>query len=286
MYQRASMQDLITFVGGGNMAASLIGGLLAAGHARGRLRVAVKTPAGVQRVQERFAVAAGTDTAAAVADADIVVLAVKPQQMAAAVRGLRPAAGATVLSVAAGVRIATLAQWLGTGNVVRAMPNTPALFRCGVSGLYCDPAVPAQHRSRAEKVLGSVGTHCWVQSEAQMDAVTALSGCGPAYYFFLTEILRQAGTALGLDAATAARLAQDTFIGAAAMARDAGTDVARLREQVTSPGGSTEAALEILDRAGVRRIFGEALAAADARARLRGDELALQAAGTADPTSA
>ncbi|MBL6750771.1 MAG: pyrroline-5-carboxylate reductase [Nevskia sp.] len=280
------MQELIAFVGGGNMAASLIGGLLAAGHRSQQLRVAVKTTASARRVGERFGVACGTDAAAAIAGAGIVVLAVKPQLMAAAVHGLRPAPDATVLSVAAGVRCATLAHWLGTANVVRAMPNTPALFRAGISGLYCDPALPALHRTRAEAVLGSVGGTCWVPAEAQIDAVTALSGCGPAYYFYLTELLREAGAALGLDAATAARLAHDTFIGAAAMARDAGEDEARLREQVTSRGGSTEAALEHLEGAGVRRIFREALAAADARARLRGDELALQAAGSPGPATA
>lgn len=274
------MQELIAFVGGGNMAASLVGGLLAAGHERTRLRVAVRTAASAQKLAERFDIGAGTDTAAAIAGADIVVLAVKPQQMAAAVQGLRPAAEATLLSVAAGVRIATLAQWLGSRNVVRAMPNTPALFRCGTSGLYCEPALPQLHRQRAEGVLGSVGSTCWVGTEAQMDAVTALSGCGPAYYFLLTEILRDAGAALGLDAATAAELALASLVGAAAMARDAGADVAVLREQVTSKGGSTEAALEYLDRAGLRRIFAEALAAAAERARRRGDEL--EAAARAD----
>jgi pyrroline-5-carboxylate reductase len=272
------MQELIAFIGGGNMAASLIGGLIAAGHPAAQLRVAVRSQASAQKVRERFGVAAGTDAAAALRGAAIVVLAVKPQQMAEALRGLRPDPGATVISVAAGVRVDTLAQWLGTGEIVRSMPNTPALFRCGISGCYAAPGLTAAGRARAEAVLGCVGATCWVEREEQIDAVTALSGCGPAYYFLLTEVLREAGVALGLDPAVAAQLAQSTFIGAAQMARDAGEDVAVLRAQVTSKGGSTEAALAELESAGLGRIFRQALAAADRRARLRGEELAQQAA--------
>ena len=274
------MHELIAFVGGGNMAASLIGGLLAAGHPAARLRVAVRTAESAARVAARFGVAALTDSARAIRGADIVVLAVKPQQMAEALRGLRVEPGATVISVAAGVQVATLAQWLGTTAVVRSMPNTPALFRCGVSGLYAAPAVAAEARQRAERVLGCVGETCWVEREEQIDAVTALSGCGPAYYFLLTEVLRDAGAALGLDPVVAAQLAHSTFIGAAQMARDAGEDVAVLRAQVTSKGGSTEAALAHLEAAGLGRIFKEALAAADLRARLRGEELAQLAASS------
>jgi pyrroline-5-carboxylate reductase len=267
------MQELIAFVGGGNMAASLIGGLLASGHPSTRLRVAVRTGASAGALRARFGVDTGTDIATAIRDADIVVLAVKPQQMAEVARGLRPAPGATVLSVAAGVRVESLKQWLGSSEVVRSMPNTPALFRAGVSGLYADPGVTAAARVRAEAVLGSVGACVWVPREELIDAVTALSGCGPAYYFLLTEALREAGAALGLDPGLAAELAQQTFVGSALMARDAGSDVAVLRAQVTSKGGSTEAALAHLESAGLRRIFAEALAAADARARLRGEEL-------------
>jgi pyrroline-5-carboxylate reductase len=277
------MHELIAFVGGGSMAASLIGGLIAAGHPPARLRVAVRTPASAARLRERFGVESLTDNAQALAGADVAVLAVKPQQMAEALQGLRLAPGATAISVAAGVRVATLAQWLGTDAVVRAMPNTPALFRCGVSGLYADSHVPEASRRRADYVLGSVGETCWVPREEQIDAVTALSGCGPAYYFLLTELLREAGAALGLDPAVAARLALGTFVGAAQMARDAGADVAVLRAQVTSKGGSTEAALAHLEAAGLGRIFREALGAADRRARLRGEELAQLAASPTKP---
>ena len=274
------MHELIAFVGGGNMAASLIGGLLASGHPAQRLRVSVRTSESAARVHQRFGVEALTDSAQAIRGADVVVLAVKPQQMAEALRGLRVEPGATVISVAAGVQVATLTLWLGTGSVVRSMPNTPALFRSGISGLYAAPELPALSRQRAERVLGCVGETCWVEREEQIDAVTALSGCGPAYYFLLTEVLRDAGTALGLDPVVAAQLAHSTFIGAAQMARDAGEDVAVLRAQITSRGGSTEAALAHLEAAGLGRIFSEALAAADRRARLRGEELAQLAASS------
>jgi pyrroline-5-carboxylate reductase len=271
------MHELIAFVGGGNMAASLIGGLLAAGHPAARLRVSVRTADSAERLRRRFGIDALTDNAACIRGAGIVVLAVKPQLMAEALRGLRAEPAATVISVAAGVRIATLARWLGTAAIVRTMPNTPALFGCGISGMYADPALPAAARHHAEYVLGCAGETCWVEREELIDAVTALSGCGPAYYFHLTEVLREAGTALGLDPAVAARLALRTFTGAARMAGETGEDVATLRAQVTSKGGSTEAALAHLEQAGLNRIFREALAAADQRARLRGEELARQA---------
>ncbi|HZR36463.1 MAG TPA: pyrroline-5-carboxylate reductase [Nevskia sp.] len=274
------MHELIAFVGGGNMAASLIGGLLAAGHPAARLRASTRSAESAERLRRRFGIEVLTDNAATVRGAGVVVLAVKPQLMAEALHGLRPEPGATIVSVAAGVRIATLAQWLGTMAIVRTMPNTPALFGAGISGMYADPALPTAARRQAEYVLGCAGATCWVGREELIDAVTALSGCGPAYYFHLTEVLREAGAALGLDPAVAAQLALSTFIGAARMAKETGEDVAALRAQVTSKGGSTEAALAHLEQAGLGRIFREALAAADSRARLRGEELARQAAAT------
>jgi len=272
------MHDFIAFVGGGNMAASLIGGLLAAGHPAARLRASTRTADSAERLRRRFGIEVLTDNAATVRGAGVVVLAVKPQLMAEALRGLQLEPGATVISVAAGVQIATLAHWLGTDAVVRTMPNTPALFGAGISGLYADPALPAAARRQAEYVLSCAGETCWLTREEQIDAVTALSGCGPAYYFYLTELLREAGAALGLDPAVAAQLALSTFIGAARMAKETGEDVATLRTQVTSKGGSTEAALAHLEQAGLGRTFREALAAADLRARTRGEELARQAA--------
>jgi pyrroline-5-carboxylate reductase len=271
------MPDLIAFVGAGNLAASLIGGLLASGHPADRLRAATRTEASAAGVRLRFGIDCGTQVQQAVEDADVVVLAVKPQQMAEALRGVRIASRATVVSVAAGLRIDTLQRQLAAGGfegaIVRSMPNTPSLLRQGIAGLYAPAGTPDPARRRAEALLAAVGETCWVDAESQIDTVTALSGSGPAYYFFVTELLREAGAALGLDAAVAARLALKTFTGAAAMAAGE-VDVAVLRAQVTSKGGTTEAALASLESAELRRSFREALQAADQRARLRGEELA------------
>jgi len=263
----------LCFVGGGHMAASLIGGLLAAGLDRGRIRVAQRNAARAQALRERFAVEVFADAATAVVGAAIVVLAVKPQQMAEALTQFKLAAGTTVISVAAGMRVASFAARLPGCSIVRAMPNTPALLRAGISGLYAPVGTSTVACAQAQTLLGAAGEVCWVESEAQLDALTALSGCGPAYYFKLTEVLRDAGTALGLDAAVSARLALQTFIGAARMAAASDEDVAVLRQQVTSKGGATEAALATLESAGLSRIFEAALRAAEQRSRERGDDL-------------
>lgn len=268
----------VTFLGGGNMAASLIGGLLAAGHPAARLRVVVRSEDSAARVHARFGVAAGTDPIAAVTGAGIAVLAVKPQQAGEVLRGLTLAPGTLLISVAAGLRLATIARWLGDQvHLVRSMPNTPALYGAGITGAYADANVPAEIQARADALLRSAGEVCWVKEEAQIDAVTAVSGSGPAYFFLLTEILAEAGATLGLDPDTAQRLARQTAIGAATMMRESAVDAATLRAQVTSKGGTTEAAVESLETAGLRASFKAALSAAVARAQLRGDELAAQA---------
>lgn len=267
----------VTFLGGGNMAASLIGGLLAAGHPAARLRVVVRSEDSAARVRLRFGIDAGTDPVAAVAGAEVVVLAVKPQQAGDVLRGLSLAPGTLLISVAAGLRLATIARWLGDQvHLVRTMPNTPALYGAGITGAYA-AAVPAEIQARADALLRSAGEVCWVNEEAQIDAVTAVSGSGPAYFFLLTEILAEAGATLGLDPDTAQRLARQTAIGAATMLRESDVDAATLRAQVTSKGGTTEAAVESLETAGLRASFKAALSAAVARAQLRGDELAAQA---------
>jgi len=263
----------LCFVGGGNMAASLIGGLIAAGLDSGRIRVAQRNAERAASLAARFDVPVFAEAASAVADAAIVVLAVKPQQMAAALSQFKLAPGTTVISVAAGVRVASLIGRLPGCAIIRAMPNTPALLQAGISGLYAPAGTPAIARAQANALLGAAGEVCWVDSEAQLDALTAVSGCGPAYYFKLTEILRDAGVALGLDANISERLAQQTFIGAARMAAAASEDVAVLRSQVTSKGGATEAALAVLESAGLSRIFNDALHAAEQRSRERGDDL-------------
>ncbi|GAC1632466.1 MAG: pyrroline-5-carboxylate reductase [Nevskia sp.] len=269
----------IAFIGGGNMAASLIGGLLAAGHPAAAIGVAEPEAARAAALVQRFGVAAAADNAAVIASADILVLATKPQQAAAALRGLRAKPGATLLSIAAGVRIASLRALLGAGvSIVRTMPNTPALYGAGITGLYAEPETGDAARAHAELVLGAAGAVCWVAREELIDAVTALSGSGPAYFFLLTEALCEAGMKLGLDEATAKQLALQTFAGSARMAQDSGVDVATLRAQVTSKGGTTEAALAVLESAGLRSMFDRALAAAAQRGRQMGDELAAQAA--------
>jgi len=268
------MSELIAFVGGGQMAGSLIGGLLAAGHPAARVRVAEPDTARAEILRRDFKVEVRA-CARDLPPADALVLAVKPQAMREALAGLAPAASTTVVSIAAGVRVQALRGWLGpAAPIVRAMPNTPALLRSGIAGLYAPAGTPPAARELAAKVLGAVGATCWVEDEAQLDAVTALSGSGPAYFFLVAEALREAGAALGLDARTAALLAQKTLAGAGRMVDASAADVAELRANVTSKGGTTEAALAHLERGGLRALFAGALKAAAERSRELGDALA------------
>ena len=269
------MAELIAFVGGGQMAGSLLGGLLAAGHPAARLLVAEPDAARADVLRRQFGVEVRSRGADVAAGADALVLAVKPQVMREALAGVGPAAGTTVISIAAGLRIETLRGWLGgsAAPIVRAMPNTPALLRAGVTGLHAPAQAPERSRQLAARVLGAVGTVCWIEREELLDAVTALSGSGPAYFFLVAEALRDAGVGLGLDAATAALLAQQTLAGAGRMAEASGKDVTELRINVTSKGGTTEAALARLEDGDLRGLFADALKSANARARQLGDEL-------------
>ncbi|HUP91132.1 MAG TPA: pyrroline-5-carboxylate reductase [Solimonas sp.] len=267
------MQETIAFIGGGNMAASLVGGLLAAGCPASRIRVAEPLAERAAWLRSGYGVATFDSGAQAVGGAQAIVLAVKPQQMREALAGVRPDPGAVIVSIAAGVRLELLRELLGSdAHYVRTMPNTPALLRQGISGMFTPLATPPAARALAERILQAAGETVWLESEAQMDAVTALSGSGPAYFFLLTEVLREAGAALGLDPSVAAKLARQTFIGAAAMAAGE-SDVAELRRNVTSKGGTTEAALKVLEAAGIRGIFEQALTAAANRGQALGDEL-------------
>jgi pyrroline-5-carboxylate reductase len=269
------MSDLIAFIGGGNMAASLIGGLRAAGHPADAIRVAEPDAGRAVALRARFGIQVAEEGAQIVEDADTVVLAIKPQQMGEALKNLRPRAGATIVSIAAGVRLSTLSEALGERlHYVRSMPNTPALYGAGISGLYAPAGTPESAKAQAQTILQAAGATCWLDSEGELDAVTALSGSGPAYVFLLVEAMREAGTALGLKPEVAAQLAAQTCVGAARMIEAGTTDVAELRAQVTSKGGTTEAALRHLESAGLRRIFREALDAACRRSREMGDELA------------
>ncbi|MCC5869082.1 MAG: pyrroline-5-carboxylate reductase [Gammaproteobacteria bacterium] len=270
-------QDVqIGFIGAGNMARSLIGGLLKRGHAPERL-AATDPGADAREAVQALGVKTGADNAEVAGWADVLVLAVKPQVMAevaadisAGVRQHSP----LLISIAAGIPSTRLAAWLHAPGaaIVRAMPNTPALLGCGASGLFANAACTRNHRELAGDILAAVGTVEWVNSEGLIDAVTAVSGSGPAYFFLLMEMLGDIGAQLGLDAATARRLAQQTALGAARMATESDVDVAELRRRVTSPGGTTQAALESLEHARIRAIFAHALEAARDRARQLGGE--------------
>jgi pyrroline-5-carboxylate reductase len=259
----------LAFIGGGNMSTALVGGLLARGVAAAELSVADPSVAQLDRLRREFGVHGTTDNEAAVRDADLVVLAVKPQDMATVARGLAGELAARrriVVSVAAGIRLESLAGWLGRGGpLVRAMPNRPALIGAGITAAYASAEVEPGERTSVERVLSAVGPLVWLDDEAQMDAVTAVSGSGPAYFFLLVEALEDAGAALGLPRATARLLAVHTALGAGRMAAESADPPALLREQVTSRGGTTAAALAILEAADIRGIVNRAVAAAERR---------------------
>jgi pyrroline-5-carboxylate reductase len=266
----------IAFIGGGHMSSALVGGLRARGAAPQHIIVSDPVPAQRARLQFDFGVRVTADNAEAVRDADLVVLAVKPQQMAEAAQGIAAELAARprpVVSVAAGIRLANLRHWLGDGPpLVRAMPNRPALIGAGITAAYADPGVGPGERAAVEGVLSAAGALVWLEDESQMDAVTALSGSGPAYFFLLIEALEDAGVTLGLPRATARQLAVHTALGSGRMAAEGTDPPATLREQVTSRGGTTAAALAVLEEAGLRATFGAALAAAARRSAELADE--------------
>ncbi len=263
------MTNRIAFVGGGHMATGLIGGLIARGTTPSAIVVADPDSLQRSRLERDYGVTTMADAPSAVAGARTVVLAVKPQQMALVARAIAgpvAAARALVISVAAGIRLQDLARWLGPGvALIRTMPNRPALIGAGITALYAAPGVDAKSRQTAETILAACGATVWVPEEAQLDVVTAVSGSGPAYFFLLIECLESAGVQLGLDPETARKLALETARGAGRMAAEATESPAELRAQVTSKGGTTAAALEVLETAGVRGIFAAAVAAAARR---------------------
>lgn len=265
----------ITFLGGGNMAAALIGGLLERGFAATDLCVIELNEASRAALGARFGITTCPDPDPGALACDVLVLAVKPQQMRTA---LAPLAGRLdrqlVISVAAGLRLGDLARWLGGHpRLVRAMPNTPALIGAGIAGLFAAPAVDDAGRAMAERILGAVGKTLWVDEEAQIDAVTAISGSGPAYLFHFIEALEAAAMALGLEPGAARLLALETTLGSARLAADAGETPATLRQRVTSPGGTTEAALASLAQSGWFDAMTQAARAACERGRTLGASL-------------
>jgi pyrroline-5-carboxylate reductase len=264
----------VGFIGGGNMAEAMIGGMLKQGFAAGDISVSEPNPERRTLLAERFGIQAGAE-AGPLAGVDVLVLAVKPQVLHEVLAGLpRPAPETCVLSIAAGVRAGDIARWLdGHTTVVRAMPNTPALVGAGIAGLYALPGVSAEQRARAESALSAVGQVVWVDDEAQIDAVTAISGSGPAYVFLFIEALEAAALELGLAPATARALALQTVYGSAALAVQDGSEPAVLRARVTSKGGTTERGVAALEEHGVRAALLAAARAAAARARELGDLL-------------
>ena len=260
----------IAFVGAGNMASSIIGGLVESGHPARSISAADPFPASLERLQEIAAVAVCSDNAEAVADADVVILAVKPQVMAAATDSIAAATqanGAVVISIAAGITIAAMQARLGAGAaIVRCMPNTPALLGCGASGLFANDQTSAQQRDYAQSILSAVGITCWVDTERALDAITALSGSGPAYFFLFMEAMIDAGCELGLDRETATTLAMQTSLGASRMALESDVDLVELRRRVTSPAGTTERAVQSFETDGLRDIVTNAMRAAADRA--------------------
>jgi len=264
----------ITFIGGGNMASALIVGLIARGQPAGTIKVVEILHEARARLAEQFGIACSASAAEAAPFGDMVVLAVKPQQMAEVAREVAPHLGdELVLSIAAGIRLADLRRWLGgKGRLVRCMPNTPALIGQGVTAAYADPRVSAQGRTAAAHLLESAGKVVWVDDEALLDPVTALSGSGPAYIFYFIEAMEQAGVEMGLPQATARELAIETAVGAAALAARSTESPATLRGRVTSKGGTTERALESMRADGVAEAIARAIHAANARARELGSE--------------
>lgn len=269
----AALNCNISFIGGGNMAQALIGGLISQGLPA--TRITVSDP--VEKVRLLLAekeVNVTDDNIAAIKDADIVLFAVKPQVLAGVLKPLQGLLdGKLVISIVAGAEIATLSALLGTDRIVRGMPNTPALVQTGAHGLFANEEVGNSDRELASQVLASTGLTIWVNSEAQIDAVTAVSGSGPAYFFYMMESMIRAGKNLGLDEKVATALTLQTALGAAQMAITSSNTPAELRKNVTSPNGTTQAALEVFDRAQISQNIQAALAAAQKRSQELAQEL-------------
>jgi pyrroline-5-carboxylate reductase len=266
-------QQIIGFIGAGNMATSLVGGMISKGIRPARIWMSDVSQDRLDELSRQHHVHVSTDNAEIARRADVLVLAVKPQVMKTVCETLREALGERrplIISIAAGITVASLKGWLGELPVVRCMPNTPALVQAGATGLYAEPSVSAEQKELAGQILGSVGLTFWFDEEKALDAVTAVSGSGPAYFFLLMESMIEAGRKLGLDERTARQLVLQTAWGASQLAitSEAGPDV--LRQQVTSPGGTTAAALSVFEDGGFRVLVDSALAAA----RRRSEELA------------
>jgi len=267
------MTTTTAFIGGGNMASAIIGGLIREGVSAARIEVVEPVAEARARLQAQFGIAAQDHASPALARARLVVWAVKPQTFKEAAAQARAHTGSALhLSVAAGIRSDSIAQWLGTQRIVRSMPNTPALIGKGITALYARPGVSSDDKRRVEQVIATTGESLWVDDEAQLDAVTALSGSGPAYVFFLLEAMTRAGIEMGLTREQAYKLSIATFAGASELARASDDPPELLRQRVTSKGGTTHAAISAMEQDQVQALFIKALHAARERAKELGDE--------------
>jgi pyrroline-5-carboxylate reductase len=263
-------QQPLGFIGAGNMAGSLIGGLIADGYPVSEIWVSDVDGAKLKDLANRFGVHTSEDNRIVAERVDILVLAVKPQIMKPVVEALAPVVQdrrPVLVSIAAGITEAALDRWAGGGAaIVRCMPNTPALVRTGATALHANDRTTPMQRNQAEAILRSVGLAVWVNDEALLDAVTALSGSGPAYFFLMMEAMEEAAVALGLDRSTARLLSQQTALGAGRIAIESEEPPAELRRRVTSPGGTTERAIAAFENGNLRELVGEAMRAAALRA--------------------
>jgi pyrroline-5-carboxylate reductase len=264
----------IAFLGGGNMATALIGGLVAKGHDAHDIAVIEMSPAARERLAARYPVRVTTDPDAAMQGADTAVLAVKPQDMKNALAPLASAVrGKLVVSIAAGITLDALSRWLaGHRKIVRCMPNTPALIGAGIAGLFALPEVSGEERQRAQSILAAVGEVVWLDDEKLLDPVTAVSASGPAYVFWFIEQLAASAQKLGIPKGTALKLALHTVLGAAKLAVSSQQSPSELRKQVTSKGGTTEAALNVFDEEKLAERFARAIEAASRRGTELGKE--------------
>jgi pyrroline-5-carboxylate reductase len=259
----------IAFIGAGNMAKAIIGGLLAEGFTRSQILAAGPRMETLEKVRNTFALEVTTDNNGAAAWADVVVLAVKPQLLKEVSLALRDSLGhkPLIISLAAGITTASISNWLGGDlPIVRCMPNTPSQVRAGASGLFANAAVSTEHKSLANAILGAVGIVQWLEDEALLNPVTAVSGSGPAYFFLMMEAMIDAGVGLGLSRECATELTLQTALGAAMLAKDSDYDVAELRRRVTSPKGTTEQAILSFEQDNIRASFARAMQACSKRA--------------------
>ena len=264
----------ISFIGGGNMATALIGGLAGTVTDGANIHVVDVNPASLQKLAHQFSVTTSTEINAAVSRSDVVVLAVKPQQMKQVVAALLPyVSGQLILSIAAGIQAVDLSRWLnGHDAIVRCMPNTPALIGKGITGMVATAGVSAQQHAMADLIMCAVGSTIWLDDEALIDSVTAISGSGPAYVFYFIEAMQQAAQELGLTMEQGNALAVATFVGASQLAAGSADPISVLRERVTSKGGTTYAALNSLEASGVKASIIEAAKAAASRGKELGAE--------------